>query len=366
MNENSLWQHRDELIKKWVEALSPVTNFDERSVLAHITTLTEKTIQVLTADTLDYTEAQTIGQALSELMSKQVRGLRKTHEVLGEFVLQIAPETAPRLFAALCEISFGFHDFYIDEVREETESVKKLAFVTTNFVMEMAHRLRFAFNAMDEANRALQALLKYQGDEDILAFSIGLEKSNNTVRSLLDELLEFGNQKSEVYELSLETFDLAIILRKVDELVERLGQNKKIVFQAKYAENIGSMHADPAHIWHILHTLLAYAFKSTQNGEIDLSASRETVDGEEVVVFLVRDTGAGIPPEDIPDLFEWPEIQGLQVLQVVSHELPGFTLPICRYLCDLVGGSISVESEVGKGSTFCVILPAHCQPAAKE
>ncbi|MGC1376584.1 MAG: sensor histidine kinase [Anaerolineales bacterium] len=363
MDENILWQHRDELIQKWVQALSPVSDYDERSVLAHITTLTENTITLLTADTLDYKEAQTIGQALSELMSRQIRGLRKTHEVLGEYVLQTAPEAAPRLFDVLCEISLGYHDFYIEEIQEDTASAKKMAYVTSSFVMAMAHRIRFAYKDMNEANRALQARLKYQGDEDVLAFAITMENSSQKMGSLLDELLEFGGQKSEVYELSLENFDLAVVLRKVDELVQRLGQNKNNVFEAKYDQNLGSMYADPAHVWHILYVLLVNAFKSTQNGSISLSVSRESADGEDIVVFLVRDTGAGIPPEDIPDLFEWPEIQPLRVLQIVSNEEPGLNLPICRYLCDLVGGSITVESEVGKGSTFCVILPAHCQPA---
>jgi signal transduction histidine kinase len=333
-------------------------------VLAHITTITEKTIQVLTADTLDYKEAQTIGEALSELMSRQIRGLRKTHEVLGEFVIQTAPEAAPRLFDVLCEISLGYHDFYIEEVQDQTEAAKKMAYVTSSFVMAMAHRIRFAHKDMDEANGALQARLKYLGDEDLLAFAVVMENSNQTMGSLLDELLEFGGSKSgEIYELHLESFEVAKVLRKVDELVQRLGQNKNNTFEANYAENIGTMYADPAHVWHILDVLLANAFDFTQNGAISLSVSRESADGEDIVVFLVRDTGAGIPPEDIPDLFEWPEIQALRVLQIVSNEEPGLNLPICRYLCDLVGGSITVESEVGKGSTFCVILPAHCQPA---
>ncbi len=111
----------------------------------------------------------------------------------------------------------------------------------------------------------------------------------------------------------------------------------------------------------MLLNLLSNAAKFTKDGTIRLTAERHIADGgRDEVVFRVADTGVGMEPADVGRLFQ-PFVQ-VDSSSTRKHEGTGLGLAICRRLCELMGGSIAVESEPGVGTTFTVRLPARAAP----
>jgi len=121
-------------------------------------------------------------------------------------------------------------------------------------------------------------------------------------------------------------------------------------------EDVGEVQTDKARLRQILVNLLGNAAKFTKAGEVGIRASREPQsDGQVFLVIDVVDTGPGIPAEEQETLFdEFRQLTGAGI----RHEDTGLGLSISRRLAELLGGSLTVESEVGVGSTFTVRIPA--------
>ena len=116
------------------------------------------------------------------------------------------------------------------------------------------------------------------------------------------------------------------------------------------ADGIGEATTDQARIRQIVINLLSNAVKFTEQREVAVRAARE----DESVVIAVSDTGSGIPADALDTIFEeFQQVKGSDP----QHKGTGLGLPITKGFAELLGGSISVQSEVGKGSTFTVRVP---------
>ncbi|MCI0904246.1 MAG: hybrid sensor histidine kinase/response regulator, partial [Chloroflexi bacterium] len=117
-----------------------------------------------------------------------------------------------------------------------------------------------------------------------------------------------------------------------------------------------SIHADTTKIRQCLFNLLSNASKFTDQGTISLTISRYTEDGKEWISFAVADTGIGMTEEQMGRLFE--AFAQAEASTRRNYGGTGLGLAITRHFCEMMGGSILVESESGKGSTFIMKLPA--------
>jgi len=128
-------------------------------------------------------------------------------------------------------------------------------------------------------------------------------------------------------------------------------------------ENVPStMISDQSKVRQVLVNLLGNAGKFTHDGQVTLSVSsqagRNGTQELEHIVFKIADTGQGIPPEKLETIFE--AFMQVDSSTTRKHGGSGLGLAISRSLCEMMGGSITVNSEVGKGSTFTVKLPMQC------
>jgi signal transduction histidine kinase len=119
---------------------------------------------------------------------------------------------------------------------------------------------------------------------------------------------------------------------------------------------VGSIHADTTKVRQGLFNLLSNASKFTENGTISLKISRETADGRDWINFAVADTGIGMASEEMDRLFE----AFAQAEASTSRRFggTGLGLAITRHFCEMMGGTVLVASESGRGSTFTMRLPA--------
>ena len=125
----------------------------------------------------------------------------------------------------------------------------------------------------------------------------------------------------------------------------------------QYDDDLGSMVADQTRVRQVILNLLSNACKFTNNGDVTIEASRDTIDGLGWLSLSVLDTGIGMTEEQMGKLFR--EFSQADPSTTRKFGGTGLGLAISRRLCDHMGGDISVESAPGKGSCFTVRLPIH-------
>ena len=137
-------------------------------------------------------------------------------------------------------------------------------------------------------------------------------------------------------------------------MIEPLAQGKGLAFRVDVEQAPDEIFTDAGKLRQILVNLLGNAVKFTDQGEVALRVQAE---GDQVV-FTVRDTGIGIPPEAQGKVFDpfWQAEQGY----TRQAGGTGLGLSVTRQLAQLLGGNVAVESTPGQGSTFTVRLPARC------
>jgi signal transduction histidine kinase len=239
--------------------------------------------------------------------------------------------------------------------------LKELNRLKTDFIAGMSHELRTPLNAVigfvsllldgaygDLGDRSRQALLRV----DVNARNL-LQLINNIL-----DVSKIGTGRMEIYP---ELFVLDELAREVADGMDSIVRGKGLRLDLRVPEGL-RLFTDRLKTKQILINLVGNALKFTREGGVELSAER-IPDGT-AVRFSVKDTGVGIRPEDIPFLFQ--EFKQPDPAAVREFGGTGLGLAIVRKLTNILGGSVSVESELGKGSVFTVTLPVQGPTAAAE
>jgi signal transduction histidine kinase len=186
-----------------------------------------------------------------------------------------------------------------------------------------------------------------------------LKRTNAASRylsELINNILDLSKIEAGKMELYIETFDVASVIDTVKSTIQPMVEKKYNTLSIRLVEGLSSMHADVTRIRHVLVNLLSNAAKFTENGQITLTAWREMVDGVDWVNLRVADTGIGMSPEQMERIFQAFEQADSHIQR--DYGGPELGLTISLRLCRLMGGDIIVTSEIEKGSTFTVRLPA--------
>jgi signal transduction histidine kinase len=230
--------------------------------------------------------------------------------------------------------------------------LKELNRLKTDFIAGMSHELRTPMNAVigfvsllldgtygDLSDRSRQALLRV----DVNARNL-LQLINNIL-----DVSKIGTGRMELYA---ELFTLDELVREVADGMDSIVRGKKLRLDLHVPEGL-RLFTDRLKTKQILINLVGNALKFTREGGVEISAER--VPDASAVRISVKDTGVGIRPEDIPFLFQ--EFKQPDPAAVREFGGTGLGLAIVRKLTGLLGGSVLVESEPGKGSLFTVTLP---------
>ena len=156
-------------------------------------------------------------------------------------------------------------------------------------------------------------------------------------------------------ELYPEDFNLALLVEEVSNTIEPLLSKNKNCLKLNTSEFDEDMYTDLTKLRQILFNLLSNANKFTAQGNIYLRASRLTVQNQPWIKVDVKDTGIGMNEKQIDKLFA-PFTQA-DASTTRNFGGTGLGLTICKHFCEIMGGTISVESESGVGSTFSICIP---------
>jgi len=174
--------------------------------------------------------------------------------------------------------------------------------------------------------------------------------SGRHLLGLIDEILTFSRLEAGDESVDMDTVDPRTVLGEVDALMEPLARSRSLTFRCEPPQNARPFKSDLRKVRQILLNLVSNAIKFTDRGEVEVTFQQT----HDTITFCVRDTGRGILPTHLESIFEpfW------QVPD--KHARAGGTglgLSVSRRLARLLSGDVTVESEVGLGSTFSVVLP---------
>ncbi|MDR2781615.1 MAG: PAS domain-containing protein [Holosporaceae bacterium] len=222
----------------------------------------------------------------------------------------------------------------------------------SKFLASMSNELKTPLNAIIGYSEILKEEAMDRKDavsSDDLSKIIGSAKH---LLSLIDEILDLSNIEAGKTQLFFENIELVSLIKDVEGITMPLvAKNDNSMFM-EYPKDIGIMYSDSTKIRQCLLNLLSNAAKFTEFGKITLRIDSLVKGGIDFVEFSVIDTGIGIESYKLPNIFE--SFQG-------GNSSAGLGLSLTKKYIELLGGTVTVESEIGAGSKFVVRLPRVCK-----
>ncbi|MCG5479694.1 MAG: response regulator [Ensifer alkalisoli] len=243
----------------------------------------------------------------------------------------------------------------LERAKSNAESASE---AKSRFLASMSHELRTPLNAIIGYSEMLIEEAQEQEEE---AFVPDLEKiasAGRNLLSLINDILDLSKIEADRMEVFLETFDVAELLRDVSATVAPLMAKNENAFVQEFGADLGVMTSDQTKLRQNLFNLLSNAAKFTKAGRVTLSVRREARADVDWLVFKVSDTGIGMTPGQQERLFN-PFTQA-DASTTRNYGGTGLGLSITRSFSRMIGGIVTVESEVGKGSVFTMEVPAEC------
>ena len=224
------------------------------------------------------------------------------------------------------------------------------------FLSTMSHEIRSPMNAILGITEILL-------QQDVLSPSVrdGLEKiyvSSDVLLGIINDILDLSKIESDKLELRIANYEIASLINDIVQInIVHIG-SKEITFELHVDENLPAyLSGDDLRVKQILNNLLSNAFKYTDKGSVVLSVHAESGRADEKITLVINvtDTGQGMTKEQVSKLFD--KYSRFNEEANRTTEGTGLGMSIARNLTRMMGGSIDVESELGKGSTFIVRLP---------
>jgi signal transduction histidine kinase/HAMP domain-containing protein/CheY-like chemotaxis protein len=251
----------------------------------------------------------------------------------------------------------------IEQARQEIEErARQLALASkykSQFLANMSHELRTPLNSL----LILARLLAQNPGRNLTAKQVEyanvIHSAGSDLLQLINDILDLSKVEAGRMDIHAERFPLSTLLEDIQATFQPLTAEKGLDFSVEAgAEAPGDLLTDRQRLRQVLGNLLANAVKFTEHGHVLLRvarAGRRTQDGSEMLTFSVADTGIGIAPENLTTIFGAFQ-QGDGTLSR-RYGGTGLGLSIAREVGALLGGEISAESELGRGSTFTLYLP---------
>ena len=248
-------------------------------------------------------------------------------------------------------------DSKVDELAQANMRLYELNMLKSDFLATMSHELRTPLNSILGFSEVLGSIDSL--DDKQKRYVQNIQKSGRTLLEMINDVLDLAKIESGKMETRPSDFRVAQVVSAQCDMARPLTERKNIDLESSVDADLPPMHQDQARVQQILNNLLSNAIKFTpEGGRITVSVRR---DESNFMVLEVSDTGVGITPEDQLTIFEKFR-QGKTAMpagDAMTREYSGsgLGLSIVKELCRLLGGEVSLVSELGKGSAFTVRLP---------
>lgn len=228
------------------------------------------------------------------------------------------------------------------------------------FLANMSHELRTPLNAIIGYSELIAEDAQDAGDENLADEVARIRGAGHHLLSLINDILDLSKIEAGRMDYESLDFDLAQCVAQVVETATPLAAKKDIRLVVEVEGDLGELRSDPTKVRQVLLNLLSNACKFTAEGEVELSVRREAKRGRPGVLLAVRDSGIGIAPENLEQIFD--EFSQAEDSTTRKFGGTGLGLAIARRFCEGLGGSLDAQSTLGEGSTFTVWLPSKSEP----
>jgi signal transduction histidine kinase len=242
-----------------------------------------------------------------------------------------------------------------DEIQDKSKQLAEASERKSQFLASMSHELRTPLNAIIGLTEMMVTNAARFGTEKALEPLRRVNAAGTHLLSLINEVLDLSKIEAGKLELNPEPVNLARLIDEVIGTAEQLAEKNKNRLIVEAQEKVGALNADPMRLKQILLNLLSNACKFTKEGEVALRV-RKVVDGRDWVELAVVDTGIGLTAEQQAKLFQ--DFTQADSLTARRYGGTGLGLALSRKLARMMGGDVTVASELGKGSVFTVRLPS--------
>lgn len=239
-------------------------------------------------------------------------------------------------------------------VQAANEQLRQLDQLKTQFLANMSHELRTPLNSIIGFSRVIlkgiDGPINADQEEDLTS----IYNNGQHLLRLINEILDMAKIEAGKLVLAFDQVDLTAALHASLDTFRSLAQEKGLELYVHIEPDLPSIEADAVRLQQILNNLLSNAVKYTDVGAVSLSAKQE---GANHVRITVQDSGIGISQKDFDKLFAAFEQVDSSTTRAAGGT--GLGLPITKWLVNMHQGTIAVESQVNRGSTFHVVLPRH-------
>ncbi len=235
---------------------------------------------------------------------------------------------------------------------QDITSLYEVDRLKSEFVSIVSHELRTPLTSIKGAIQLLLDERQSADPDHVMLMNVALANTDRLVR-IINDILDISKIEAGKLELNAKPHAVAEVVKVSLQNVEQIAHGSQVALATRIEDGVPAVHVDLDRIVQVVVNLLSNALKAAPpKSEVTLAARRE---GDGWVAFAVTDRGRGIPPEKMGLLFQ--KFQQLDGASTRRARGTGLGLAIVKAIIEMQGGRVSVQSEVGKGSTFTVTVP---------
>jgi CheY-like chemotaxis protein/nitrogen-specific signal transduction histidine kinase len=261
-----------------------------------------------------------------------------------EILLQKFAEVNRRLKLATEQLEIA--NKKLKEYEEKAQKAEKASQMKSLFLANMSHEIRTPLNAIEGFSRVL---VETDSEQERMKYYHIIESNNQRLGSLVNEILDLSRVESGEIAIKKDITDLNQLCQSISEIFKfRCPEEVKLEWDKPILSAM--LKTDANRLTQVFSNLISNALKHTSSGRI--TYGYRLIDEMQNIEFFVTDTGTGIAPELVDQIFD-TYVSG----DAEQNQGFGLGLALCKIIVEKLGGTIRVDSTVGKGSTFAFVLP---------
>lgn len=241
----------------------------------------------------------------------------------------------------------------LNELKAATQEAMAATRAKSEFLANMSHEIRTPINAIMGMN---EMILREAKQDKVLEYARDVDSASRNLLDIVNDILDFSKIESGMLEIIVEEYNLGELIYDVTNLVSIKARDKGLKLKILVNPEMPYMlRGDEKRIREIITNILNNAVKYTDRGSIELKVDGDVNDDRLTLMISVSDTGQGIREEDIDKIFAG--FERVNIKKNKHIEGTGLGLTITKNIVEAMDGTIGVESEYGKGSTFSISIP---------